>query len=123
MMNVPAPKALVTEYLEAVSGEEKTRSLLERYVSSTGLLEHVLAIEAGFPRYKLEVLDVVAEGDRVACRLLFRGTHRGDFQGLEATGREATMSVFAFYEVVDGRIADAWILADGADLMEQLAEE
>ena len=122
-MNASAARALVTGYLGAVSGAEKTRSLVERYVSSAGLIEHVLGIEIAFPRYELEVLDMVAEGSRVACRLLFRGIHRGDFQGLGPTGREATMSVYAFYEIEDGRIADAWILADGADLVEQLTAE
>jgi len=117
------PRALVTDYLTTASGADKTRSLMERFVSSPELIDHVLALEGAFPRYELEILDVVAEGDRVACRLLFHGVHHGDFQGLEPTGREATMSVFAFYEVAKGRISDAWILADGADLVEQLTEE
>lgn len=122
-MDAAAGKARIAEYLKAVSGVEKTRSLLEGYVSSEGLIEHVLGIEIAFPRYELEVLDMVAEGDRVACRMVFRGTHRGDFQGIEATGRDATMSVYAFYQVADGKIADAWVLADGADLVEQLTED
>ena len=122
-MTAAANKELVAPYLEAVSGSEKTRALLEEFVSNEGLVEHVLHIEAAFPSYELDVLDLVAEGDRVACRLLFQGTPRGDFQGIEPTGRDATMAIFAFYEIEEGRIADAWIQADGASLMEQLTED
>ncbi len=122
-MTASENKALVERYLSDVSGHAKPRDLLERYVSSEGLIEHVLDIEAGFPGYELDVLELVAEGDTVACRLLFRGIHRGDFHGIEATGREATMSVCAFYEIQKGRIADAWVLADGASLIEQLTAD
>lgn len=119
-MPTEVSRAVVRTYLKEVSGRDKTPEVLSEYVSSEGLIEHILDIESAFPRYTLEILDLVAEDDRVAARLLFRGTHRGDFHGIEPTNREATMSVAAFYRVEEGRIAEAWIQADGTDLVEQL---
>ena len=40
-----------------------------------------------FPDLEAEVDDLVAADDKVAVRVSFRGTHRGEFQGITATGR------------------------------------
>jgi predicted ester cyclase len=41
---------------------------------------------AAFLDLRVDVQDLLAEGDRVAARVVFRGTHSGDFQGMAATG-------------------------------------
>jgi predicted ester cyclase len=38
------------------------------------------------------VEDVIAEGDRAACQLRTRATHRGMFQGVPATGKQVTQT-------------------------------
>jgi SnoaL-like polyketide cyclase len=40
-----------------------------------------------FPDLHAEVYDVIAEGDLVAARVTYTGTHRGEFVGIPATGR------------------------------------
>lgn len=40
-----------------------------------------------FPDLSIAVEDVMVEGDRVAARVTMRGTHRGEFQGIEPTGK------------------------------------
>ena len=40
-----------------------------------------------FPDLSIAVEDVMAEGDRVVARVTMRGTHRGEFQGIEPTGK------------------------------------
>ena len=40
-----------------------------------------------FPDLSIAVEDVMAEGDRVAARVTMRSTHRGEFQGIEPTGK------------------------------------
>src|SRR3712207_98091 len=44
-------------------------------------------LRAGFSDLTVEVLDLIAEGNRVAARIRMRGTHDGDFAGLSPTGR------------------------------------
>lgn len=78
------------------------------------------AFYAAFPDARHEVQDTIADGDRVVVRSRWRGTQRGAFQGLPATGRSATMSVITIDRVVDGRIVEHWGLFDVASLMQQL---
>ena len=122
-MPTEVSRAVVSGFLDAVSGEAKTREVLSTWVSSEGLIEHILDLESAFPGYEMAILDLVAEDDIVAARLEFRGTHRGDFHGIGATGRDVTMPVAAFYRIADGKIADAAVQADGAGLVEQLTED
>lgn len=47
--------------------------------------------EGAFPDFRYEVKDVISEGEKMAVRDVFTGTHRGDFMGIPATGNRATM--------------------------------
>src|SRR5215218_7618439 len=42
-----------------------------------------------FPDLRVEVRDVIAEGDLVAARVSYSGTYQGRFLGIPATGRQA----------------------------------
>src|SRR3954451_14269016 len=46
----------------------------------------------GFPDLRLTVEDAVGEGDLVAQRVHFAGTHTGEFQGLPPTRRKVEFS-------------------------------
>ena len=66
-----------------------------------------------------EALD--EDGPRQAgLRRNSRGTHRGAFQGIEATGRRVTISEFTFYRLKDGKFAEVWDFADMDAVMRQI---
>ncbi|MFC7621184.1 ester cyclase [Microlunatus sp. GCM10028923] len=73
-----------------------------------------------FPDLRAEVKDCFAAGDRVAVRLVFHGTHTGEFLGIPATGRTVSYDSNEIYRVVDGKIVEEWICSDLASLMGQL---
>ena len=75
-----------------------------------------------FPDLHAEILDAFGEKDRVAVRLMFRGTHRGEFQGVAPTGREVHYDSIELYRVADGRLAEEWIASDIATLMHQITD-
>jgi steroid delta-isomerase-like uncharacterized protein len=77
-------------------------------------------IRTGFPDLHARIDDLVAEGDRVAARLTFRGTHQGEFLGVPATGRTVEYVSHEFYRFVDGLVAEEWICSDLATLQGQL---
>jgi steroid delta-isomerase-like uncharacterized protein len=77
-------------------------------------------IRTGFPDLHARIDDLVAEGDRVAARLTFRGTHQGEFLGVPATGRTVEYVSHEFYRFVDGLVAEEWICSDLASLQGQL---
>ncbi len=73
-----------------------------------------------FPDLRLTVEDIVAEGDTVAARVAFRGTHRGEFQGIPPTGKQVAFSSMVFNHVVDGKVEEHWVEMDLLRLMGQL---
>lgn len=115
-------KALITEYLEAISGKEKPAELQDEYIADSDqeLKDHIMMFEAGFPLYELIAEDMIAEGDEVAVRATFRGVHEGEFFGVPATGNEVEISLIIIYRIEDGMIAEHWMQADVMGLMQQL---
>lgn len=77
-------------------------------------------IHAAFPDVSVTIEDVVAEGDTVAQRLTFRGTHEGEFAGIEPTGNEVEIANMLFTRIEDGQIAERWLLPDMLGLLAQL---
>ncbi len=78
-------------------------------------------IKKAFPDLRVEIDDVVADGDRVALRLTIRGTHQGEFVGIPATGRQVSYISHEFYRVADGLIAEEWICSDTGTLFQQIS--
>ena len=74
-----------------------------------------------FPDLQANIEDIVAAQDKVAVRLRIRGTHRGEFLGIPATGRAIDYVSHEFYRVADGLIAEEWICSDTATLLRQLS--
>ena len=84
------------------------------------LRDVVRIFEKAFPDFRYEVEDVVAEGDKVAVRDVFTGTHEGDFMGIPATGNHVTMQTIHIYRFEDGRIAEHWAVRDELGMMRQI---
>jgi steroid delta-isomerase-like uncharacterized protein len=74
-----------------------------------------------FPDLQAHIEDIVTAQDKVAVRLRFRGTHRGEFLGIPATGRTIDYVSHEFYRIADGLIAEEWICSDMATLLRQLS--
>lgn len=77
-------------------------------------------VHAAFPDVSVSIEDEVAEGDTVAHRLTFRGTHEGEFAGVDPTGNEVEIANMLFTRVEDGLIAERWLMADMLGLLVQL---
>lgn len=75
---------------------------------------------AAFADARHEVKSVVAEGDRVFLRCIWRGTHRGDFQGIPATGKRVEVVSYVDKRIVDGRVVEYSGLFDSLGMMQQL---
>jgi steroid delta-isomerase-like uncharacterized protein len=73
-----------------------------------------------FPDVYFTLEDLVAEGDRVAARGTVRGTHRGDFFGLPATGKQATWTGIHIFRIADDKAVEGWLELDQLSLMQQL---
>jgi steroid delta-isomerase-like uncharacterized protein len=114
-------RQLIEEYFSALNGNPKTAALLDQYVNDRALKEHIFEAEAAFPEYVLDVHQIVSEGDIVAVRASFNGTHRHPFAGVPATGKTVSVPLMIFYRVAEGRIQEHWMQMDSQSLMSQLS--
>ena len=78
------------------------------------------ALREAFPDWHSTFEELVIEGDRVAERWTGRGTHRGQFQGIPATGRQVAVPGVVFYRIVDGKIREFRGQFDRLAMLEQL---
>ncbi|HEX5414562.1 MAG TPA: ester cyclase [Chloroflexota bacterium] len=85
-----------------------------------GFRQFVEAFNAGFPGYRHDIEDMIAEGDKALARITWYGTHRGAFQGIPPTGKSAAMAGMNLIRVEDGRIAETWAIFDVMGMLQQL---
>jgi ketosteroid isomerase-like protein len=116
-------KQLVRRLVEDVVNAGDMSALEEIY---TPPMAHAAArwiepFRRSFPDFRMEIVQLVAEGHTVVARFRCSGTHLGTWRGHEPTGRrfEGIDEVY-FFEVRDGRLARAWGLEDTMTRSRQL---
>lgn len=73
-----------------------------------------------FPDVRIDLDEIVAESDRVACRWTMTGTHQDEYMGILPTGKQIKISGTSFDRLVDGKIAQGFDCWDAKRLHEQL---
>jgi predicted ester cyclase len=121
-MSVEDNKAFTRHYFGALSGKDKPRAIQDQYIADSDevLKNHMIALEAAFPHYELIPDDLVAEGDQVAVRTRFKGTHKGEFFGVASTGKDVTMPNMRIYRIASDKIVGHLMVADLLGLRQQL---
>jgi len=85
-----------------------------------GLYIVVPALRSAFPDLCYTIEDLVVGNDAVATRTSLRGTHRGDFFGLAATGRRFDVQQMTIERFEGDRIIAHHRVTDEASLVRQL---
>jgi|SRR5579864_56776 len=85
--------------------------------SSVGFLK---AFCVAFPDMQHGLDPQIVEGDRVVTALTFRGTHRGELQGIPASGKRVEIRVFNIHRILGGKITRAESVVDMMSLMQQI---
>ncbi len=80
--------------------------------------EATMYVQAFAPSFVIE--HQIAEGDLVTTRWTLTGTHSGEFQGLEPSGRRLTLTGHTTHRFQEGRIAETHWNWDNYGLLEQL---
>jgi predicted ester cyclase len=62
----------------------------------------------------------IAEGEWMAAFGRQEATHSGEFMGIAPTGKRVEIRYMDFWKVVDGKIADNWVMVDFPHVMRQL---
>lgn len=89
-------------------------------LDSDGWVRFLGVFLEGFPDLHLEVQESSADEHMVAQRILFTGTHTGEFRGLPPTGNTVRFSGIEINRMVDGKVAEHWFQLDAVTLFQQL---
>ncbi len=85
-----------------------------------GLGDVLAMMFAGFPDLRWTLHDTLVEGDRVMGFSTWTGTHEGEFMGIPATGRTATVQAWTIDRFRADIFVESRILMDVAGLLGQL---
>ena len=127
-------KQVIRQFFEAFDQHDTER--IEQLVSSTdysfhtlgmpplywnGHKQFIIAVTNAFPDIHHDIVGLVAEGeDKVAVRFDATGTHKEEFQGIPPTGKKVSFGGMNFFTVIDGKVAEEWVIVDMLGLMQQI---
>ena len=110
---IVAPDCIIhrPEVSEPIRGLEAFRRALER----------ILRV---YEEFTTTIHDLIAEEDRVACRLSHRAVNRGEWTSRLGThavaGKTVTWSAIAIFRFRDGKIAEEWVNRDELGMLIEL---
>ena len=81
---------------------------------------HIQACRRAFPDLTFTIDDTVAERNEVVIHWTARGTHMGDFLGMQPTHRPATVTGTSIYRLEGSRIVEEWAHWNLMSMIEQL---
>lgn len=81
----------------------------------------VSPFQSAFPDFEMEIVDLIAEGEKVVARFKCSGTHRGEWLGVPATGRRfENVDEIYIFDVHDGKLVSALGVEDNLSRLRQL---
>jgi steroid delta-isomerase-like uncharacterized protein len=121
-MSTETNKTVVRRYIEEVINQGNIALIDELFAPP--MRKRVRGFLSGghdaFPDGHEEIQDIVAEGDKVMVRWIFRGTHRGTFLGLPPTGKPVEVIGYGTYVLENGQIVWDTMSMEWTDALEQL---
>lgn len=79
---------------------------------ANAMRESVLPLINAFPDINYQIEELISEGNKVAIRWKWQGTHREAYQTFAATGKLVTNEGIAIFELNDNRIIASHVLTD-----------
>ncbi len=136
IMSAEQNKILIKEFIQEVINKKRF-DLLEKYCSDNftihiGTKGEVKTLaefrrvntESGggtaFPDFKVNIEDIVAEGDKVVMRYTISATHLGEFMGASPTGKKINWRAIVEYLLKDDKLSEGWLCEDTLSILSQL---
>ncbi len=124
-MSAKENKELVHRFLEEFNkGKAAAMAAIDRSIDMRGDLKDFKQMESemydAFPDMHVTIDDMVAEGDKVAARTTWTGTHKGEFMGIPPTNKKVTISLIFIDRFAGGKIVEDHGEYSALDLMRQL---
>jgi steroid delta-isomerase-like uncharacterized protein len=125
-------KAIARRFFEQVWNEGKLdrfeEFIAQDVVPHTGpgvtdaesMKQSLAMIRDALPDINIVLDDELTVEDKVVTRFTISGTHKGDFNGIPATGKQAVWSGITIYRLAGGKIVEFWTQVDNLGMMQQL---
>jgi steroid delta-isomerase-like uncharacterized protein len=85
-----------------------------------GVLDFFRGYLVAFPDLRMEVLDLVASGDKAVARVKATGTQDGEFMGMPPSGRSVEVELIDIMRFDDGLVVEHWGVMDMLAMLQQL---
>jgi steroid delta-isomerase-like uncharacterized protein len=85
-----------------------------------GLKQLISMFRNAFPDIHVTVEDMIAEGDKVVCRITGRGTHKGEMMGIPPTGKQTEVTGIIITRWAGGKEVETWEILDMLHMMQQI---
>lgn len=89
-------------------------------IKDNTLKPFLMLLFSAFPDLHYTIDNIIAEGDKVAVSCTARGTHKGEFLGVPASGNKIMYKEIFIYKINKGKLVEGWVVVDVAGLKEQL---
>jgi predicted ester cyclase len=122
-MAIEENKLLVRRLVEEAVGEKNIDVLDELAAGEFAEMAKrwVRPFRSAFPDFEMEIVELIAEGDRVVAHFRCSGTHRGEWLGVAGTGRRfENVDEIYIFGVRDGRLVAAMGVEDNLTRLRQL---
>jgi predicted ester cyclase len=73
-----------------------------------------------FPDTHFTIEDMLAEGDRVATRVMWRATHEGEFAGIAPTGRQIEIPAMFIHRMEQQEAVESWAFGGEVNIFDQI---
>ena len=85
-----------------------------------GMKDLMKMFVGAFPDIHATIDLLIAEGDLVAGRMTTTGTHKADFMGIPATGKQVKFTEMHIVRIANGKAVEHWGNSDDMAMMQQL---
>ncbi len=135
-MSAEENKKLVLEHYESFVHQQDAEAVKEQLAADfrdhemppgtppgpEAAMHYRAMLHTAFPDLRVKIEDAVAEGDRVAVRARWSGTHRGPLpiMPVPVTNRAFEFTGMVFWRIRDDKIAERWATIDRLGLQQQL---
>jgi predicted ester cyclase len=127
-------KALVRRLFEEVWNQGNLAAIDELFATSyirydpaapeakglVGFKHFVVTLRTAFPDIYFTLEDLIAEGDKVVARAIWRGTHQGEYLGIAPTGKQVAVAGTVTLHVAHDKFQEGWLNMDTLGLLQQL---
>jgi steroid delta-isomerase-like uncharacterized protein len=134
-MGIEQNKAIVRRFIEAINTKDfqaldelvaagvirhSSTSSQPQICSRDDLKEFLQREAETFPDAHESIHFLIAEGDKVAARLAFRGTQQGAMGPFPPSGKTVEADFIGIFRLEDGKIVEVWVEWDNLNVLTQL---